>query len=527
MQPARFARLLIFAVLGGCAATAPTGRPPSATPGAGAAGVDSWAPPPLPAPAPIAAAEYAARRGALVGSMRDGVLLVLGAEAPAADYLTFNQTNDIRYLTGITEPDAALVMTRRGSAVTTRLFVAPRDPSREVWEGARLGIAGAHARTGIATYPIAQLLPALDSLLAAEGTFYTNASFAPDEGNPLRTRTAEEQVVRALLSRHPNLQPASIVSDLQRLRATKSAAEIDRIRRAVYITSLAQRAAMRTIEPGMNEFEIQGLIEYTFRRNGAERPSFASIVGSGPRSTALHYSADDRFMQEGEVVVMDIGASYDGYAADVTRTVPTSGRFSADQRAVYEIVLAAQKAAEALARPGADWRQLNAAADSVIASGLTRLGLIESPTATYRCAARPGMGDCPQLRLFYMHGLGHGIGLEVHDPEASYYGPFAEGSVFTIEPGIYIRSEALEHLPDTPENRALVSRIRPVVERFRNIGVRIEDDFLITPTGTERLSAGAPREIEEIEALMRLPGVSTPERRPHVVEWYRGLGQAE
>jgi Xaa-Pro aminopeptidase len=521
MQGSGFARAVALALLGGCAAAAPVSTPAPRAAVAGGGVVDAWEPPSLAAPAPITAREYAARRERLTTAMGDGVLLVLGAREPAADYLTFNQTTAFRYLTGLTEPDAALVLTRRGGVVTSRLFVPAADRSREVWEGVRLGVEGAQARTGLATAPTARLLPVLDSLLQRGGTLYTTAPLARDDG-PLATLSEEQQVARALATRHPAVRLASLDHDLQRLRSTKSAAEIDRIRRAVYVTVLAQRAAMRMVQPGTNEFEVQGLIEYTFRRNGAERPSFATIVGSGPNSTALHYNADDRFIQAGEVVVMDIGASYGGYAADVTRTVPASGRFSPDQRAVYGTVLAAQKAAEARARPGVTWQELNEVADSVIAEGLTRLGLIESPRATYRCGGAAG-GLCPQYRLFYMHGLGHGIGLEVHDPEASYYGPLQLGSVFTIEPGIYVRAAVLDELRDTPGNGALLARIRPAVERLRNVGVRIEDDFLLTPEGLERLSAGAPREIDEVEALMRLPRTSDPARHPAIVDWFRAL----
>lgn len=526
MQRAGFTPALYLLLVVGCAprpaappAVAPTGRAVAGVPA-----VDTWAPPVLPPPAPIQPREYAARRDRLASRMGDGVFLALGAPEPAEDYLTFNQNSNFRYLTGIVEPGAALVVVRRGKSVASRLFVRPRDPAREIWDGARLGVAGAMARTGLPTSPIADLLPALDSLLHDGGMLYT-ASPAAVSDEPFATFTDEQQVARALAARHGGVRVVSLDSEIQRLRAKKSAAEIDRIRRAVYVTSLAHRAAMHTMEPGLNEFEIQAVIEYAFRRNGSERPSFASIVGSGPNSTALHYNADDRFIRNGEVVVMDIGASYDGYAADVTRTVPAGGRFSPDQRAVYEIVLAAQKAAESRARPGATWQQLDSAADSVIARGLTRLGLIDAPDATYRCALRAGTGLCRQMQLFYMHGLGHGIGLDVHDPETSYSGVFQVGSIFTIEPGIYIRDDVLDQLTGIPENEALSGRIRPAVERLRNTGVRIEDDFLITPDGADRLSAGAPREIDEIEALMRLPGLSTPERRPEVVEWYHGLGQ--
>jgi Xaa-Pro aminopeptidase len=518
MHPTRWVRLLWIPMLAGCAA-APARVPAADAPTRGSA------PAALAPPRPIDASEYAARRARLAEGMADGVLLVLGAGEPRADYLTFDQNTDFRYLTGIMEPGAALVITRRGDAVSTRLFVEPRDPSREVWEGIRLGVEGAKARSGLATSPAADLLPALDSLLRDGGKLYTPAPTNASD-DPLATLGPEQQVTRALAARHPGVHIVSLSREIQRMRAAKSPAEIDRIRRAVTITALAQRAAMRAAEPGMNEFELQGLIEYTFRRNGAERPSFATIVGSGPNSTALHYNSDDRFMTAGDVVVMDIGASYEGYAADVTRTIPVSGTFSPEQRALYEVVLEAQKAAESRARAGASWRELNDAAEEVLARGLTRLGLIESPEAVYHCEARAGTGLCPQLRLFYMHGLGHGIGLDVHDPEISYTGPFRVGSVFTIEPGLYIRAQVLDELASVPENRDLMARIRPVVERFRGIGVRIEDDYLITATGgVERLSVNAPREIGEIEALMRLPPSPISERNSEIVEWYRSLGQ--
>jgi Xaa-Pro aminopeptidase len=181
-------------------------------------------------------------------------------------------------------------------------------------------------------------------------------------------------------------------------------------------------------------------------------------------------------------------------------------------------VLDAQKAAEALARPGASWDRLNAAADVVIQRGLARLGLIDAPGATYAC---DGGARCPQAALFYPHGLGHGIGLDVHDPDASYFGPFRPGSAFTLEPGIYVRADVLDYLPDAPENQALRARLAPAVARYRDVGVRIEDDYFITGAGVERVSAGAPREIAEVEALMREPSPWNAARRAEVVDWYR------
>lgn len=506
----RRALLLALPLLGACA-------PALAQPGRTPAG-DGWTLPATPPPAPVTAEEHARRRAALTARMEDGVLVVFGAGETDADYLPFAQTPAMRYLTGVTEPGAVLVVHKRGGQVREQLFVLPRDPSREVWEGARLGAERAGALTRIPARTAEGMMAAVDSLLDGPATLYVTGR-PPGSGGTVQS--PEQQMTAALVARNPGTNVVSLAGALRQLRATKSPAELALIRRAILVTLLAHREAARAVEPGMNEFEIQALIEGTFRRYGAERPAFSSIVGSGPNSTTLHYRDADRFMNAGETVVMDIGASYRGYAADVTRTLPVSGRFSPEQRQVYETVLAAQKAAEARARPGATWAQLSAEAQRVVAEGLTRMGLIESPTATYDCQ---GGNSCPQWRLFWMHGLGHGIGLDVHDPDPADFGAFAVGSAFTIEPGIYVRADALDYLPDTPANRALIARIRPAVERFRNIGVRIEDDYFITANGVERVSDGAPREVAEIEALMQQESSWNRTRRPEVVEWYRGTG---
>jgi Xaa-Pro aminopeptidase len=512
-------RLIKTALLAALLATQPAlAQGPVPAP---AGGADSWTVPAIPAPAPVANQEYAARRAALAQRMDgDGVLVVLGAEEPETDYATFSQNSPFRYLTGLTEPGAALVMVREGGTARSTLFVLPRDPSREVWEGARLGAERAASVTGIPARSARELRPALDSLLSRLPTLYLVSPLTSD-GSSTSYLRPDQEFAAALKARNPRIETKWMDDELFAIRASKSPAELAQLRRAIYVTLLAQRQAMMAVEPGMNEFEVHGLIEGTFRRNGAERPGFGSIVGSGPNSTTLHYRTADRFMEAGETLVMDIGASYRGYSADVTRTVPVSGRFSAEQRAVYEIVLQAQKAAEAQARPGASFGTLSNTAAQVIARGLARLGLIESPEATYDC----GRGKCAQYTLFYMHGLGHGIGLDVHDPEpayASYGGRFKVGSAFTIEPGIYVRADVLDYLRDTPANRALIARVRPAVAKYRNIGVRIEDDYFITAGGVERISEGAPREIAEIEALMAREGTWNRDRRPGVVEWYRG-----
>ncbi|MGH7458306.1 MAG: aminopeptidase P family protein [Longimicrobiaceae bacterium] len=520
MTPRTAVIAALLATLGGCApGAAPAPSPPPAVAERPAAS-EYWSPPAAPAPRPLSASEYAGRRAALAAHMQDGVLVVFGSPAPAEDYLPYAQNANFRYLTGIVEPDAALVIEKRGGRVNQTLFVRPRDPAREVWEGKRLGAEGARARTGIPSRPVSELFAALTPLLDRHRRLYTVTEL-PQEGADSGLFTATEQRLRALTEEWPGVEVVGLTGQISRLRADKSERELELLRRAIWLTVLAQREAMRAVRPGLNEFEVQALIEYTFRRNGADGSAFSSIVGSGPNATTLHYRDADRFMGAEELLLMDIGASFRGYAGDLTRTIPVSGTFSPAQRALYEVVLAAQKAAEGELHPGATWQELNDAADRVLAEGLARLGLIDAPDATYRCES-PRFGDqCPQYRLFYMHGLGHGIGLEVHDPDVSYFGPFEPGSAFTIEPGLYVRADALDFLPDTPENRAMIGRLRPAVDRYRGLGVRIEDNYLVTPDGFERVSRGAPREIAEVERLMAEPATAGSPRRSEVVEWYR------
>jgi Xaa-Pro aminopeptidase len=475
-----------------------------------------------PLAAQIPQSEYAQRRTALAARLQDGVLLALGAPEPAQDYLSFFQNESFTYLTGYNEPDAVLVMVKRSGQTTATLFVESKDPAAEVWAGKRFGPEGARKATGIDARPIEQLRPVLDSLLGGASQLYVvgNVRLGGPSGET-RVLTPDDQFVRSLTASRSGLKVASANQQVATLRGTKSQAELDLIRKAVDITVEAQRNAMRAIEPGMNEFEIQALIEYTFRRNGSDRPSFATIVGSGPNSTTLHYNADDRFMNAGDVVVMDIGASYRGYAADVTRTVPVNGTFTPEQRAIYQIIRDAQTAAEKQAKLGARAALMSDSATATIASGLTRLGLIESPTATYDCGSAQQSQQCSQVELYYMHGLGHGIGLEVHDPDQFYFtGTIAAGSAFTIEPGIYVRENLVEILPKTSRNASLIAKIRPAVEKYRNIGIRIEDDYVVTPQGVEWISR-APREAVEVEALMRETLTEAAKRDATKVEWYR------
>lgn len=474
--------------------------------------------------AQIPDAEYGQRRTALASAIQNGIVVAFGSPEPEQDYISFNQNSPFRYLTGFGEPDAALVMVVTNGAIsgTPMLFVQPSDPSREVWTGHRVGVMNVRSAMGLDGRAAGSLNSVLDSLINANPSAQVQVvgSYTPDDD----VMTPDDQTVAALLKRHPGLVAKPVNTAVGMLRRVKSPAELDFIRRAVNVTVGAQRDAMRLIEPGINEFEVQALIEYNFRRNGADRPSFSTIVGSGPNSTTLHYSANDRFIDKSDMIVMDIGASFRGYAADVTRTVPASGTFSPIQRDIYSAVRAAQAAGERAGKVNGSGRAMSDSANASLDQSLARLGLIENPGATYDCDATTRR-QCTQRSLYYMHGLGHGIGLDVHDPGASSAnGTLVPGSAFTIEPGIYVRSNLLEILPNTPKNQVMISKIRPAVQKYANIGVRIEDDYIVTPTGIEWISR-APREIAEIEALMKEKWTGPAPREAATVEAYRSTGR--
>ncbi len=467
--------------------------------------------------------EYAVRRAELAAKLPDGVFVALGGREPARDYESFVQRPGLHYLTGFREPDAALLMIKQGGVVrSATMFVQPKQPSREVWTGARIGVDGIGTLTGIRGRPSSELGKALDSLAATGAPFTVVGDVSSETSDDLQAYlTPDEQLFERLKRKHASLMVTPVNEILDQQRGRKSPAELTMIRNAVDITVRAHKEVIPAIKPGMNEFELQALIEYTFRRNGADRPSFATIVGSGPNATTLHYNANDRFINSGDMIVMDIGASFKGYAADVTRTVPANGVFTREQREIYEIVRDAQKAAERQATIGNAARLMTDSSTAVIAAGLARLGLIDSPGATYDCSAGEQPRPCEQLTLYYMHGLGHGIGLEVHDPEQYYYlGLIQPGSAFTLEPGIYVRENILAEMPGTPRNREIGARLKKAIDLYKNIGVRIEDDYIATTQGVEWVSQ-VPREIAEIEEMMRKGSPGVAARDEFRVEKYR------
>jgi Xaa-Pro aminopeptidase len=464
--------------------------------------------------AQIPNAEFTARRNALSRTVGDGVLLVLGALEPVPDYLPWEQSRPFYYLTGFREPNAALVIVRRGSQVTGMMFVPPNDPSREVWNGARLGVARVRERYGMEGRDGGTLMRVLDSLLTDNVPLHVVGDFS---GGAM-ARSAHSQMLDAIRRTYPQRTITDVTAAVNTMRGVKSESEFHRLRIATEISARGHLAAIRLATPGVAEFELQAAAEHAWRSEGADGPGYLSILGSGPNSTVLHYNANSRVAESGDLVVMDMAAQYDGYSSDITRTIPVNGKFSPAQRDIYEIVLAAQMAAERQVRPGSPAQRMLDSANAALAAGLTRVGLIESPSATYDCAAGARPRQCPQLSLFYMHGLGHGIGLEVHDPDQYYEtGTIGVGSAFTIEPGIYIRAHLASILPDTPRNRALRETIAPALARYGGIGVRIEDDYLVTTKGVERPSALVPREIDALERLLAEPRIP---RNPSVTSRY-------
>ncbi len=462
----------------------------------------------VPAHSQIPLAEYASRRANLTAGIDSGVVIAFGGVEPVSYWPTFFQLPAFFYLTGFGETDAVLLMVKRNGAVTATMFVPTRTAMEERWIGPRMRTADLEAGIGIAGRDIAQLRPAVDSLAAGGLPFYVVPDVQTADAAAEDSLTRGARFLSQVRLAHPWLVMHTLDDAMRRLRARKTAGEIALLRKATQISVRAHVEAMKVTAPGCGEYEIQALLEGTFRRFGGDRPGYGSIVGSGPNATVLHYMEDSRVMRDGELLLIDAAASFAHYSADVTRTFPVNGRFSPAQREIYQIVLDAQKAFVRQIEPGAGVRVASDSGRAVVSEGLRRLGLIESADATIDPpeGARCPPGGCLQVQMFALHGYGgHGIGLEVHDP-AQYYeekGEFGVGDVFTVEPGVYVSPELLQSLPDTPKNRAWLTKIRPAVEKHTGIGVRIEDDYALTEKGLEWLSEGVPREIPQIESLMR------------------------
>jgi Xaa-Pro aminopeptidase len=394
----------------------------------------------------------------------------------------FRQHSDVYYLTGFAEPDCVLVL--RPGAETERvvMFVRPRDPEMEVWDGRRAGIEGACAAFGADTaYPIAELDQRLWQLAAnVEELHY---SLGLDEEMDLRVAGV---IARLRKTEKKGHRPPNALVDpratLHELRLHKRPEELRTLRAAAQITSDAHVAAMRAGRPGTYEYELEAVINYTFRKRGGNGPGYNTIVGTGENATILHYVENNRAIKDGELVLVDAGCELDNYTADVTRTFPASGALTGAARDVYALVLDTQKTAIAMTAPGVTLDQIHDHCVRRLTEGMVQLKLL------------PGSVDERITDLaykkFYMHGTSHWLGMDVHDvgayTRAGAARPLEPGMVITIEPGLYIATDA----PGVPD-------------ALRGIGVRIEDDVLVTSHGHEILTAMCPKEIADVEAACR------------------------
>ncbi len=428
---------------------------------------------------------HAARRQRLLDRLGDGMLILPTAAETVRNgdvHHEFRPGSDFHYLTGFPEPEAVLLAWRTGArAHRSVLFVRPRDPSREIWDGRRHGVAGARRRFGVDEARSGDRLWAdLPALLAPHRRIFHR--LGADPAFDARLLAACAQVARVRRRRQPPAHPA--IADpfpaLAELRLRKDAAEIELLRRAAAATVAGHRTAMAAAAPGRCEFEVQAVLEAEFRRHGSPRNGYPSIVASGPNACVLHYHDNDRRMRAGDLLLIDAGAEVGGLTADVTRTFPVTGCFTEPQAAVYGVVLRAQLAGIRACRAGARWDAAHRVCLRQLTKGLVELGVLRG-----RVDALLAKGA---YRPFYMHGTSHWLGRDVHDVGAyeSAAGrpePLPEGAVLTVEPGLYFGA-----------------RDRRVPSLLRGIGVRIEDDVLITAKGPEVLTAAAPKSIRDIEA---------------------------
>ena len=460
-----------------------------------------------PAAAQIPQQEYAARRDSLAAKIGDGLVVAFGGRTPVSDFGPFFQLPDFRYLTNYNEPDGVLVMQVKGGKAQSTLFITPAGARQAFYYGRRPDSLTVVTTLGMQARSAGVLEAVIDSMSAGVKTVFTVADFAAADFATQDSLTRGQQWERRFAAAHPALTMRDAHPYIYLVRAKKSAAELALIRKAAEISSEGHRAAMR-LQGATKEYELQAAIEYEFMRGGGARPSYGSIVGSGIRGTQLHYMRNRGDLKPGELVVIDAATEYEGYAADVTRSIPVSGTYTPEQREMYQLVLDAQLAAERNSRVGMSSIAAQDSSEDVRARGLAKLGLIESVDASidmpWRTDCVNAPRSCRQAMFWMIHGISHGIGLAVHDPAQFYSGKrtFQIGDSFTIEPGIYISTAMLDALPDTPKNRAFIAKVKTAVLRYQNTGVRIEDDYIVTDKGTERIS-NAPREIEEIEALMK------------------------
>jgi len=487
-------------------------------------------------------ADLTARRKAVIEQLGLNSILLLHAAEPR-NYANdvdwpYRQENDFFYLTGLTQPGAVLAIVPGAKTQREIVFLPKADPTREAWTGHMYTPEEVRHVSGIAeVWDASQLNAFLGTLIprarvvlggAGEGGPGRGGAANGGAGRGVRRGGAaaehpewasefetivgavnrsegrlymllpqrpnspeyhhEQEIAARIASTGPGVAIVDATPILAKMRWVKSPRELDIIRHAVDITAEAFQRVYAVATPGTPEYELQAQFEFTFLRRNAHW-GYPCIVGSGANATTLHYESNKDTMHVGDLVLMDDAAEFDGYSVDVTRTIPVNGKFSREQAEIYRLVWEAQKAGIDKVRPGRSMQgkddSVQAAATKVFKDGLFKLGLITDPD------------NEQQVRIWFNHGIGHSIGLAVHDPGQ---GELQPGAVVTVEPGIYIRPDALEYLPKTPENEKFIAAVRPAFEKYKGIGVRIEDDVLVTDAAPVVISGGIPSKLEDVEA---------------------------
>lgn len=394
----------------------------------------------------------------------------------------FRPNSDFWYLSGFPEPDAWLLLKRDGEDAGYHLFVLPRDRTRETWTGVRYGEEGARERFGADhAWPLSELDEQLARLLADVDVLYF--AFGRHGGKESRLHRV---LARVRVGRKPELGPSTLVDPdglLSELRLLKSEQELAVMRAGVEISTEAHLEAMRAVRPGMHEYEIQALLEYTFRRRGAWGWAYPSIVAGGPNACILHYVRNDGVFRDGELMLIDAGAEVDGYATDITRTTPVGARYEGAQRDIYQAVLDVQQKTIAGVVPGASINGLHEQVLRDLTQAMVDLGVLKGDVEA--------LIEDKKHEAYYPHRTSHWLGVDVHDVgryalRQGGHKPFEPGQVLTVEPGLYFPADD-DELPAA----------------FRGIGVRIEDDVLVTEAQPQVLTAGVPKKIDEIEAIRR------------------------
>jgi len=432
----------------------------------------------------VKAAEYRRRRRALLRALgREGLAILPAAREVIRNrdvHYPFRQSSDFSYLTGFPEPDGVAVLAPGRKEGELVLFCRPRDPEREQWDGPRAGVEGAVALYGAdQAFPLGDLDAQMPGLMDGRERLYFPVGADPDfDARVLAWVSQVRAQVRKGAS--PPEVFITIESLLHEQRLRKSAAELKVMRRAARISAQAHRHLMRFCRPGRRESDLESEFLHQCAIQGARWQAYQPIVAGGANACVLHYVANDAELKDGDLALIDAGCELDGYASDITRTFPVNGRFSPPQRAIYEVVLEAQAAAIAKARPGNAWNEPHEAVLQVLTKGLIRLGIL---------SGRPGrLIKEEAYKPYYMHRTGHWLGMDVHDvgryKHNDKWRTLEPGMVLTVEPGLYMPATDAVPAP------------------FRSIGVRIEDDIVITEDGSEVLSATAPKDPDAIEALM-------------------------